>query len=110
MQADRLDELRQQAQFDGWQGHVPDAGLAGVRDVFDRLLNELIALADASGPDELEPLFTKCIDELNQLDEPEPFLMTIEREELCDVLFEIAAACDVDDEEVVEEWLEDRDW
>ena len=69
-------------------------------------LDSLIALGDGGGVEDATAILRRCVQGYNQLDDG--FICTIEREELCDILYEIGDYCGLDsEEEWVDEW---RDW
>jgi hypothetical protein len=71
-----------------------------------KTLEKLIALGPHGSVDDATDLLRQCIEEFNELDEG--FIGTIEREQLCDMLYDIGDLCGLDgEEEWVDEW---RDW
>jgi hypothetical protein len=66
----------------------------------------LIALGERGTVEDATDILRRCVERYNELDEG--FICTIEREELCDILYEISGYCGMDNEaEWVDEW---RDW
>jgi hypothetical protein len=103
-----LEELREQPPFPQWAGDVPPAALRGARCIIRETLDALIAL----GPDTSEPALLDeirhCVERFNTLDEEHQFIETIEREDIYELLVEIAVLIDLDD---YEEYLASgRDW
>lgn len=69
-------------------------------------LAALIDLGPQGTTDAATELLRRCIENFNDLDTG--FICTIEREELCDLLYEIGNLCGLDSEEDwVDQW---RDW
>jgi hypothetical protein len=71
-------------------------------------LDALIALGPRGSEDAARDLLRRCVQKFNRLDQRDQFICTIEREELCEMLYEIGDLCGLPaDEEYVDEW---RDW
>jgi hypothetical protein len=72
-------------------------------------LDALIALGPGAPGVAALGVLRRCVERFNELDEAdEPFICTIEREELCDILYEIGDLCGLESgDEWVDEW---RDW
>src|SRR5262249_14220625 len=69
-------------------------------------LDALIALGPKGSVEGASDLLRLCIERYNKLDEG--FISTIEREDLCEILYEIGDLCGLDNEE---EWVDEwRDW
>jgi hypothetical protein len=69
-------------------------------------VDALIALGERGTVDDATRILRKCVERYNELDEG--FICTIEREELCDILYEIGGYCGLDGEDDwVDEW---REW
>jgi hypothetical protein len=69
-------------------------------------LDALIALGPKGSVKDSKDVLRRCIERYNELDEG--FICTIEREELCDILYEIGDLCGLGSEgDWVDEW---RDW
>ena len=66
----------------------------------------LIALGPQASAEDASDTLRRCVERYNELDDG--FICTIEREQLCDILYEIGDLCGLDsEEEWVDEW---RDW
>jgi predicted house-cleaning noncanonical NTP pyrophosphatase (MazG superfamily) len=99
-----LEDLRQRTFFEEWSEYVEPANLRKARRIVRDLIDELIA---AEGNDVAAfDAFRRAVDRLNDADEEDQFIDTIEREDLCDVLDQIAAAAGFNDYDL-EAW---RDW
>src|SRR5262245_3672857 len=69
-------------------------------------VDALIALGRRGTVEDATDILRRCVERYNELDEG--FICTIDREELCDILYEIGGYCGMDSEEDwVDEW---RDW
>jgi len=69
-------------------------------------LDALIALGANASVEDATNVLRQCVERYNDLDDG--FICTIEREELCDILYEIGDLCGLDSQEDwVDEW---RDW
>jgi hypothetical protein len=69
-------------------------------------LDALIALGPRGSVEDATGLLRRCVAKFNRLDDG--FICTIEREELCDILYEVGDLCGLDSgEDYVDEW---RDW
>src|SRR5262249_52288862 len=69
-------------------------------------VDALIAWGRRGTVEDATETLRRCVERYNELDEG--FICTIEREELCDILYEIGSFCGLDSEEDwVDEW---RDW
>jgi hypothetical protein len=102
----RLDAERGSS-FDDWP--IDPGVREACRENLRKTLDALISLGpEASGEAALESL-RRCVERFNELDEAVgPFIFTIEREELCDLLYEIGGLCGLDSgDEWVDKW---RDW
>jgi hypothetical protein len=69
-------------------------------------LDKLIALGRYGKVEDATEILRTCVERLNAVDEG--FICTIEREELCEILYDIGGFCGMPaDEDWVDEW---RDW
>jgi hypothetical protein len=69
-------------------------------------LDALVALGPRGSVKAATDLLRKCVEKFNRLDDG--FICTIEREELCDILYEIGDMCGLNGgDDWVDEW---RDW
>lgn len=69
-------------------------------------LDALVALGPRGRVEDATAVLKRCVERFNRLDDG--FICTVEREELCDVLYDIGELCGLDSsEEWVEEW---REW
>ena len=104
-----LVQLRKKKRFSDWKEYAPDRVIPVCRAIFRETIDSLVALADTRDESLVMPIFQKCIERLNDLDETnESFIETTIREELCDEFSEIVYACVLrGHEELADRW---RDW
>jgi hypothetical protein len=92
-----LEDLRRQTPFPSWTGYVELAVLRAAR----RIIRDTIDALIERGPEAPEPLrideMHHCIERFNALDAEEGFIATIEREDICGLLDELAGLIDLDD-------------
>ncbi|WP_422929093.1 hypothetical protein [Singulisphaera sp. PoT] len=97
-------EAERESLFSDWP-ISPEVREACWRNLADAL-DALIALGPDGSEDDASEILRRCIERYNDLDDG--FICTIEREELCDILYELGDDCGLDGgEEWVDEW---RDW
>jgi hypothetical protein len=104
-----LEELRARTPFPQWTGYVEPTALRGARRIIRETIDTLIEL----GPDAPEPArldeINRCVERFNELDEDEGgFIETIEREDIGELVWEIAELVGLDD--YGEELIGGRDW
>ena len=102
----RLD-AEKDSYFEDWP---IDPGIREARRVnLTGTLDALITLGPEASKEAALGVLRRCVEQFNELDEAdEPFIFTIEREALCDVLYEIGDLCGLDSrDEWVDQW---RDW
>lgn len=74
--------------------------------VLAETVDALVALGPKGSVEDATAVLRHCVERYNELDEG--FICTIEREELCDILYELGDLCGLDaEEDWVDEW---RDW
>jgi len=104
----RLKKFRGQPILPNWEGEVATERLMGTRRILLAALDELIALGTRGTPEAAQDVLGRAIGRLNELDNEDQFICTIEREDLCDWLYDVGELCGLDaDEEWVEEY---REW
>jgi hypothetical protein len=95
--AQTLEDMRRRAPFAGWAGYVDPPALRGARRIIRETIDALIEL----GPDAPEPArideIRHCVDRFNLLDEDQQFIDTIEREDISELLDELAGLVGLDD-------------
>ncbi len=92
-----LEDRRRRVPFESWTGYVDPPALRGARRIIRETIDALIAL----GPEASEPAridaFRHCVERFNRLDEEQQFIDTIEREDICELLDELAGLVGLDD-------------
>jgi hypothetical protein len=88
-------------------GEVPDRQLAATRQLFQGLIDRLLAIVNNASQEGVIKQFELCVEGLNSLDAEEQFICTIEREDLCEELYKIGGLCGMPDGDWVDDW---RDW
>ena len=89
----------------GWEGFVSQGVIVRTRDIFSELLDELIQLGSDPTHDRVEDAFRRAVEKTNELDGTFDGFTTIEREDLCEALYEIGSLCGMpEDEEWVDKW------
>jgi hypothetical protein len=102
-----LREMRERKQFTGWSNFVSPENIRRSRQIVRYLIDDLIALEDNGDESTRLDAFRRAVERFNDADErDEPFIMTDEREDICDVLFNIAEAVGLHDYDVASS----RDW
>lgn len=105
---DELKRFRRRPILPGWDRHIDENQLSAVREILRSALDEVIALGRRMELEMAEEILAQAIEQLNELNTEEPFIFTIEREELCDWLYELG---DIIGLESDEEWVDEyRDW
>jgi hypothetical protein len=102
-----LRELSQRTPFADWSGHPSPANIRLARRIVRELIGELLAL-DGSGDEvAMFDAFRRAVNRFNATeDSDDPFIETVEREDICVALHEIAEAAGLTDYDVTA-W---RDW
>lgn len=105
---DEIKRLRRQPILPAWERHVSEDKLDAVRQILRSAIDELVAAGRNLEPEIAEDILGQAVEHLNDLDQEEPFIFTLEREDLCEWLTEVGhlAGLDADGE-----WIDEyRDW
>ena len=103
-----LEARRRELPLQQWEGEVEAEKLAATRAILLGTLDELIALGPKATPAAARKVLGKCVERLNSLDETDQFICTIEREDLCEWLYETGEVCGLDPGD---EWVDEfREW
>jgi hypothetical protein len=95
--AQTLEAFRRQTPFPGWSGYIEPHLLRASRRIIRDAVAALIELGpDAPAPAKLD-VFRLGVERFNDLDGEEQFIDTIEREDICELLDNLAALVDLDD-------------
>jgi hypothetical protein len=106
--AQTLEDLRGRVPFKMWAGYIDPPMLRGARRIIRETIDTLIELGpDASEPARIDEI-RHCVERFNLLDEDQQFIDTIEREDICDLLDELAGLVGLDD--YGEDLAGARDW
>jgi hypothetical protein len=103
------ESLRQEKMFAGWQGYVEPEKLRGSR----KIMRQVIDALEALGPEPPEwavlDVLRRCVERFNELDEEtDGFIYTIEREDICERLYDLIQLTGLEGlDEVADRW---RDW
>lgn len=104
-----LEQLLNKPIFLNWEGYAPDAALDASRELIQRTIKALMAIGE--DPDETQrmAILEQCIEGFNTLDgQHDWFIETVEREDICEVFYEITHACNMNHhEDLADQW---RDW
>jgi hypothetical protein len=110
MDTSGLQRFRERAHFSEWEGDVPESRVSASRAVIARLVDEVLALGAGAPDASVEAAIDRAVVAFKDLDESDggPWIMTIEREDIVEVLWEIADLAGIEYDE--EELVGSRDW
>ena len=103
---ERLAKLRGKRHFEGWDTFVDDKLVKRSEASIDKLIDDLITLGDEPDEGKARKAVARCVKRFNRMDD-EGWINTIEREDICDVIDGVVAACGFEPDD---DWYEDRDW
>jgi len=109
MNLDRLRKVVDAKALKSWEGEVAEAHLLRARQILDEAGRNMLELAANPQKEELVGVIDRAVRALNEADEPDHFIMTIEREDLCEHLGNLGAAAGLSDAEI-DRGLSGRDW
>ena len=101
-----LSSLESHVFFESWESFVDEELIAASRGALKHTISALIGEED---PDARYELLLACMGAFDELDEEHEFIMTIEREDICEAVSLIAEVAGVDEEQI-DELMEHRDW
>jgi hypothetical protein len=105
-----LEQLKSRIPFASWSGHVDAKALQESRRIYSDTLSALIQIGPNKPKDKYIPVLNRYIEEFNRIDEKYEFIMTIEREDICDQLraildvLKLPGISDCDDLPAVRDW------
>lgn len=103
-----LAKVRTAKPFASWKGHVKPAIVKESRALLVRCVDELVALGPQARKATKIAVFKKCIEGFNDLDTThDRWIMTIEREDICEAFQDVVAAAGLIEEALADRW---RDW
>lgn len=102
-------KLLDDAKLRDWRGAVPKKAADEVRDLLRKVIQKIADTKSKNRRALTIAAVEECVRELNRIDEKHgPFICTIEREDLCDVLCSLLELAGVDSpEDIIDE---QRDW
>ena len=104
MDVKQLRQIRGTIAFPDWNAEQREDVEALLRGTVDALLS----LGPSAAETAVMHRLREAVDRLNEMDETGGFIETMEREDLCDVLYRIGEAAGVSPDE---EWVDEyRDW
>jgi hypothetical protein len=102
-----LQEMRRRTPFPNWSGLPSPANIRRSRRIVRELIDDLIALEGSGDEVAMLDAFRRAVERFNAAEESDdPFIETVEREDICEVLDDIADAAGLSDYDVCA-W---RDW
>lgn len=100
--------LAGQRSFASWEEFVPADLVVQSEEIICRLIERLLTLGSDPTQEQVQREIDGAVRQFNELDARRgPWIMTIEREDICEVLLSLVSLCGFDDSE---EWLGERDW
>ena len=105
----QLQQRREQRSFAQWDGDVPSELVALSEVIVRQLIDRLIELGPTPTREQVQQEVTRCVRQFNGLDRAwkHPWICTIEREDIGEVVWNLVVLCGFDDSE---EWMDERDW
>ena len=101
-----LKELREQRFFSGWDGFVSAERVTASEQLIRSLIDAITANGPVATVAEVQRCVRECVARFNELDQG--WILTMEREDICDRLSRIVAFCGMDGSA---EWIADnREW
>ena len=103
-----LGSLREKHRFESWEGAVSGGLIEACRGVFRDTIDDLMQDHGKVRKTSVTTALRGCVQRLNELDAEHRFIETVEREDLCQEIDEIACACGVPDVQgIADHW---REW
>jgi hypothetical protein len=104
-----LRQRREERSFESWDEFVPAELVAQSEEAVRQLIDRLLALGPAPTREQVQAEVDGCVRRFNELDasREDSWIMTIEREDIGEVVLELVELCGFEDSE---EWLRERDW
>jgi hypothetical protein len=99
---------RKQELFREWEGYRPAEIIKASRAIFRDTIDALERLGPRPEQEEVIPIFQRCIERFNHLDEEKQFIDSIERDDIFEEFEELVHLSGLQDaEELIDRW---RDW
>ena len=108
---EKLRKLAIQPTLESWEGEVADEHLACCRAILREAAQALLSSAPQADDAKVSAAIAHAVEQLNIANAAggEPFIYTIEREDLCDYLGQLGSAAGLKDEQI-DAALAGRDW
>jgi hypothetical protein len=106
--AQTLEDMRPQVPFKNWAGYVDPPTLRGARRIIRETIDALIELGPGASEPAMLDEIRHCVERFNLLDEEQQFIETVEREDICELLDDLAGLVGLDD--YGEALASARDW
>ena len=105
----RLQQRRGQRSFSRWDDFLPTELINKSDETVRGLIDRLIALGPNPARQEVQTEIDECVRQFNELNRTRqnPWICTIEREDIGEVLWELIDLCGFEGSEA---WLDERDW
>ncbi|WP_425397204.1 hypothetical protein [Aeoliella sp.] len=109
LEATTLENLRNRQFFEHWDDYPAKKAILGSRQIMQETVEQLIELGTAATESARLAVLQECIERFNRLDEElDHFVLTIEREDICEEFEMLVHACGLGaHEDLADEW---RDW
>jgi hypothetical protein len=92
-----LSDLRNKKAFESWDGFIDPRLIEQSRKVYEETIDSLLALGQDAPAEERVKILERYVERFNELDRAHgPFIMTIEREDICECFGEIADVVGLD--------------
>ncbi len=109
--ATTLKEMQNKTPFEGWRGFVDGEALEDSEALYSDTVQALIDLGPTPGREACLEILGRYVDAFNALDDKYGgFIETIERENICDTVANLALACGLPDIGCDDVPGEGRDW
>jgi hypothetical protein len=104
-----LERLKKKRRFSEWKGFVSDKIIAACRRIFRETIDSVVELGANPKKRAILAILQRCVERLNELDEQyDYFIMSIERDDLCEEFYEIVHASGLRGyENLADQW---REW
>ena len=106
-----LQEMQKRTAFKSWEGYTDEEAIEDSRAIYSETVQLLIELGPEPDRERVLAILGQCIEAFNALDAKYgQFIETVERENICETVVELAAACGITDVDCDDMPGEGRDW
>ncbi len=106
-----LQEMQKQTAFRNWEGYTDEEAIEDSRAVYNETVRSLIELGPEPDEERVLAILGQYIEAFNALDDKYGgFIETVERENICDTVEDMAAACGLTGTRCDDVPGEGRDW